>query len=249
MKHNKHSGFDILIAKLKEKQLKSPGFSLRSLARQLKISPTTLSEGLKGKRNLSLQLLEKLSDRLELSSTESAFLISDNPCEFSYLDDNLKKTLNNWYTFAILNLVKSDNFTPNSTWISQKLDISPQDAEATWINLVKEGFVVKDGDKWKVIDSKIYIQRLAGSHINEQSQKDAKTLENTQKGLCLKEHTVFNGMTYVFSAAEYQRALILVEKLKIELSTLSIMGSEKKDSHIYRGIFHIIPVLNPNPKD
>lgn len=175
MKHNKHSGFDILIAKLKEKQLKSPGFSLRSLARQLKISPTTLSEGLNGKRNLSLQLLEKLSDRLELNTTECAFLISENPCEISYIDDSLKKTFSHWYTFAILNLVKAENFTPNSTWISQKLEISAHEAESTWCNLIRAGLVVKNGDQWEVTESKIYIQRLEGSHINALTQTDAKT--------------------------------------------------------------------------
>ena len=60
----------ILSTRLETRRRTNPTFSIRAFARQLQISHTLLSNVLSGKKGLSLEMAEKLSERLSLSDVE-----------------------------------------------------------------------------------------------------------------------------------------------------------------------------------
>jgi uncharacterized protein (TIGR02147 family) len=60
----------ILATRLESRRRTNPTFSIRAFARQLQISHTLLSNVLSGKKGISLEMAEKLSERLSLTEVE-----------------------------------------------------------------------------------------------------------------------------------------------------------------------------------
>ena len=58
-----------------ETQLKNPAFSLRAFARKLDLSPSALSEILKGKRRVSKKLAQRVVTNLCLAQSEAQSLL------------------------------------------------------------------------------------------------------------------------------------------------------------------------------
>src|SRR5450755_4630294 len=63
---------DILVAELRDRQSRSPRYSLRAFAQRLGVNSATLSQIIRGKRFVSARRAQTLAQRLECSTVESA---------------------------------------------------------------------------------------------------------------------------------------------------------------------------------
>ena len=137
-----------LVDELIARQKRNPAYSLRSFARDLRVSPTALSDVLNATRNFSRANLVKIADRLAFSPSqierglreiEGAATISDE--KFTLLGDDVFRYLSNWYYFAILSLAEAKPISANPKWLGAKFGITTLEARDAVDRLVRLGLV------------------------------------------------------------------------------------------------------------
>lgn len=150
-----------LRAVLVEKISRNPSYSLRAMAKNLDVSPSTLSEMIRGKRNLSVERAMQIAAKLGLDSAESEYFCllvqrgqvkdpgmqeiiqkrmqSLNPeaSKINNLSVDLFRMIADWYHSAILHLCDLKDFNFKSTEIAQRLGITVFEAEAAIERLLR----------------------------------------------------------------------------------------------------------------
>jgi uncharacterized protein (TIGR02147 family) len=152
---------------LVERSAKNSAYSLRALARDLQVAPSSLSEVLKGSKHFSANMALQVAQRLGLTEDEQEYFLllvqmatAKSPAMKDALQRRLKivnpkaevrdlslelfKVVAEWYHFPILEmsqLTKFD-FTPKS--IAKKLGISAVEAELAIQRLVELELLEKD---------------------------------------------------------------------------------------------------------
>ncbi|MGE3260230.1 MAG: TIGR02147 family protein [Bacteriovoracia bacterium] len=150
----------LLKAAWSEKAAKGKGYSLRSLARKVGVSPSFLSEMLNGKKSLSMDLAFKIAVKLGLTETETqnlcllAQLENEQDPDFRSeilkrinhlhprkkthdLSTDLFKVIADWYHFAILEMTHLPGFRLRAESISKSLNISKIEAEVAIERLLR----------------------------------------------------------------------------------------------------------------
>lgn len=149
--HNDYRTF--LKAVLVEKIEKNPSYSLRALAKQLQVSPATLSGVIRGKRNLSEETAYTIASKLGLEGPQHEYFcvliqlgqtvdpqrketylnrlkILNPQLKIKDLSVDLFKTISDWYHSAILCLSEVENFNFVPSEIAKRLNISIFEAES-----------------------------------------------------------------------------------------------------------------------
>jgi uncharacterized protein (TIGR02147 family) len=149
-----------LVSELIQRQRKNSAYSLRSFARDLKISPAALSQAMSAKRNLSKTNLKKMAEHLALSPLETKEALSEieSPAKdigdesFTTLHDDTFKLLSDWYYFAILSLAEHGGCKAEPEWLAERFGLSLMEARDALerlkrLNLVteKRGKIYYDG--------------------------------------------------------------------------------------------------------
>lgn len=146
---------------LKEKfdflRSKNAAYSLRSFAKRLKIHPAAMSEILRGKREVSTRLVERivscsLFDELErnqilqnLKTKRRLLEIAQRPLRQSIeLDLDKYYLVSDWYYYSILSLSETKDFIGKSNWISERLGISPKVVQKALTRLTRLGYFKKN---------------------------------------------------------------------------------------------------------
>jgi len=148
-------------------------YSMRAFARDLKLSPSRLSEVLKGDEGLSGAATEGIAEALGKSSVEKKFIKDLVLAEFSRsakvrelanirlqdartveslrrLQEDQFRVISDWYHGAILELIQLDDFQNDVQWISQRLGISPSAASSGMARLEKLGMIHLDqSGRWR----------------------------------------------------------------------------------------------------
>lgn len=130
------------------------GYSLRAYARDLKVSPSTLSEVLNGKKGLSPKLARSIAVNLRLPDWEILYfcdLVAQEHAKSSrarneakkrlqdrkqenhlhILDRQATKALTSWVDLAILELTYLKDFKGSIAWIAKKLHVQEANIEAS----------------------------------------------------------------------------------------------------------------------
>lgn len=144
---------------LVRRQTINPNYSLRAYAKYLGISVSILSRLLNAKMPMTLKLLERISIPLAISPEEFELYeceISDRKSGQSreYIIESNQRLLSmdefnviqDWYNFAILEMVRLDNFEPCKKWIAKKISITESDAELALDRLIRLGLLIKNED-------------------------------------------------------------------------------------------------------
>jgi uncharacterized protein (TIGR02147 family) len=156
-----NSGYrDILRHHLVERIESNPRYSMRAFSRDLKISPSRLSEILNGKQGLSEKWARKISTQLQLNPTETEsfcakVLATDGRAketrekaalklqadkkqqEYQQLDFDTFKIISDWYHYAIIELTQVKRFQSSPAWIAKRLGISEYEAKLAVERLLK----------------------------------------------------------------------------------------------------------------
>lgn len=111
---------------IKQKQEKNPRFSQRAMAKYLGMSPSTLNEIIKGKRNLSKKTIDKMKrlfaddpDLLEVLEAHER----GNLNFFTGESNQYTKTITTWHHEAILELTQTVDFNDDPQWIAERLNL------------------------------------------------------------------------------------------------------------------------------
>src|SRR4051812_6095236 len=151
----------LLLERFKSIRSKNRAFSLRSFARQLQISPASLSQIFSGKRQVTLTTAKKICDRLNLSPLEEqkilAGLMNSLPNLLKAkshrqgvdLEADRFSVIADWYHFAILSLTEVKNSQPEPRWIAQRLGIQVREAKAAMDRLLRLNLLERVGKGWR----------------------------------------------------------------------------------------------------
>jgi uncharacterized protein (TIGR02147 family) len=162
----------LLMNALKRLQTENRRLSVRSVAAQLKLSPSHVNKIFRGERELPLKLVNQFSRVLQLDHHEVVelqrlaltahaerelrpgikigALREQNTAlmtEYETLGGSDLWILERWYYFAILNLVTTQNFDSSPEHIATRLGISESDAQKALDRLTESGHLVSRGGR------------------------------------------------------------------------------------------------------
>lgn len=136
---------DILKRELIERCHRNPKYSLRAFARDLKFAPARLSDVLNGKKGLSRAAALSVAKVLGMSESETARFcdlvdsqhgrshaareqaqkrLAQSPPQAHSLTIDAFRVIADWYHFAILELLKLDNYRNDLSWMAKALDLT-----------------------------------------------------------------------------------------------------------------------------
>lgn len=109
---------------------RNPNYTLRSFAKKLNLSSGSLSEILNKNRRITRKKAEEILSKLDLDCSQKesfieSFVINE---KIQYINNDAPKKINiermeseHWKIFAILNIIETDNFIFDVTWIAKRL--------------------------------------------------------------------------------------------------------------------------------
>lgn len=190
---------DFLKQHFEKKKSSTSGFSMRSMAKNLKVSPSFVSEVLAGHKDLPLERVKSFVKILEMDfaaenrlrtllAKESQVLqglnlkdgLKEAPSIQKYED--LKKDkfslLYPWYNVLILDFIECDGVGKDKGIISRCLGLSDYQVQRSLDFLLVNGFIQEKSDKYVKISEKI---RLAANRSHENIREYHKKIIDLAK--------------------------------------------------------------------
>ena len=249
-----------LTEKFAQLRAKNPGYSLRSFARKIAVSPGALSALMQGKRRLSLKLATRIADKLCLDPAERSALLApfehvrsakkktQAPINTTHatLDMDHYRVISEWQHFALLSLILTEDFRNEPTWIAKRLGLHPSAIKAALSRLNRLGMIEKD--------SAGRLRRTATQYITSDDIKNASLRlshrQNLELGLkSLEEDDVdvrdFTAVTMAIDPSRIGKAKARIRNVLRELSTDLELGSP---SEVYKLCIQLYPVTKVSPK-
>ncbi len=136
---------ELLLLTLKGRQAVNPRYSLRALARDMKISPTALSQFFAGKRQLSPRNARNVGESLYLPAERINGMLSSGGSsdETGRIDLESFALIADWYHYGILNLALVDKLKAPEQ-VAERLGISLKLAREAVERLVHLGLLKKE---------------------------------------------------------------------------------------------------------
>lgn len=253
---------NILKEKFLELRLRNPSFSLRAYAKKLDLSSGALSDILNGKRRVSRKVLKKLIERLGIDDEAKIQIM--NQFERNQLDTHLGKappsqflrisadqfrSIADWYHYAILSLMNTDDFQSDHLWIADRLGISNQVAEQAVERLMRLGMISVDesGSFRRSAPNFETSDDVANISIR---QAHMQNLELAQKSL--DQHDVairdFSFFTMAVSAERLPRAKAMIRRFQEELAAEFSNGSKDEVYRLSTQLFPLTCMEKPEKK-
>lgn len=155
---------------LAERCRRNPRYSLRAFARDLKISPSRLSEVLHKEQGISRSMAHLIAERLCLSVPERKVFCdlvdsthARSPKQRGEAIDRLQRLrsdrdvrqlegdvfamIADWYHLAMLELFNLKRYKDDPTWMARVLGISPAEASVAVERLIRLDFLKRQGDR------------------------------------------------------------------------------------------------------
>lgn len=146
---------------LERRLKKNPRYSLRAFSKALGINAATLSAISRGKRKITVKMIEKLGENLQLSpgqilnfKKQVAVRTNRSPVisaaiPFEQIDEDKFDCQANWIHDAILELSHLPSFKSDPRWIAKVLSTSVTEVNSSLNRLSRLGLIERDGEKLK----------------------------------------------------------------------------------------------------
>lgn len=239
----------VLQQRLSTIQKKNPSFSMRSLARKLNVNSGALSLIMNGKRNISEDFALRMADALELSEKERSLFLSyfefkknlKKEVEAKVLSSDVLSRLPEWYHFAILSLVKLDNFILTAESASLRLGISMEEATSGISFLLEQNLLSKDQATGALVRTSAFFKtpdNVPNDYLKEiQANNLRMGIESIfQDAVEIRD---FTAMTMAIDTDKLPQAKELIRKFQQEIS-LMLEHGEKKE--VYKMVVGLYPL-------
>jgi uncharacterized protein (TIGR02147 family) len=255
---------NIVLKKKKEFQEKNSQFSLRAFARNLDISPSSLSEIINKKRILSLKMIEKISQHLKLNESERHELmvrlikekhLSKNSSQSSKILNNKRDVIKEDHGFLIenhlyysfLSLMQLKSFQFDKKWIAEKLKCSKEEISEVINSLLALKMIDIDPRGNLVmltngLESTKDIPNLSVRNRHKLNLLDAqKSLED--------DHIHLRDFSFMTIPAN-PRKIPLVKKLISDFQDqIELLLSDDKSTHVYELAIQLFPRTKIKPNE
>ncbi len=235
-------------------QKKNPAFSLRSFAKKLQMSPSSLSEILNGKRNVSKKLAIKILTRLGSDPKDQHKIIhlfdyqkgqtkkdNDSKMNFLELSSDQFQTLSQWYHFAILSLAETKGFVAEPLWIARRIGIKLNEAEQALERLQRLGLIEWSRSKKTLKLTKGPLSTsddIANSAVKQSHYEDLKLAADKLDQVTVDERD-FTSVTVAIDKTKLNQAKKMIRDFQDQLSAFLETGTQ---TEVYKMCFHIFPL-------
>ena len=250
---------DWLAAEYKNRRGQNPSYSLRAFAKRIDIPVGRLTEILSRKRNLTLSLAEKISDRLEYSPRIKSQLNSllkgsdskkpkkksktvfGDSIRFKELEADSFHLISEWYHYGILNLTEVEGFTLEAKVIAQRLGITATEVRVAIERLKRLG-MLKDENGSLVRSEKRLTTSvdIPSSAIRSSHRERLKLAINAIESVPVSERD-FSTIMFASSPEFLVEAKKRTQKFRRSLLALA---SEFKKTQVFTVNVQIFPISN-----
>lgn len=241
MKRQRLEGYrERLFNELAMRQKRNPAYSLRSFARDLDMSPTSLSQLFSKKRNLSFANLEKAYLRLGFSTSEivaasreiKAPFKSASDEYFCALSDDVFRYMSDWYYFAILSIAVSGRAKADPIWIAKKFNITKIQAQTAIDRLKRLKLLTVRGGLLHPTKTRLRVPSNVPSVAARHLQHDHLHLAQ----ISLETHPLdirdMTSMTMLVTEDRIEQAKERIKKFRRKLSGYLEAGTGKKRVYV-----------------
>lgn len=253
---------DLLKDEFKARCKANPLYSLRSFSRDIQVSPSFLSEILRGKKRVSPDKALSISKALGWSWREMQIFLqtaqlgqAKSKRAKNFLTKEIKRTevfygrfknlrarqfslISNWYFMAILELTGIAGFQDDPSWVSKKLGISARDAEDALSQLKKKRLIYqnKEGRWEKTINASV--KDAPSSDIQKfHLQHLSNAAEAIREQEFHQRH--FSGVTMAVDPNKLPQAIELIGEFRSRMSGLLEQGQKEKVYHLAIQLFQL----------
>ncbi len=246
----------VLQIKFREMQARNQKFSLRAFARRLRMSPSAISEMLKGRRNISKKALPGIGDVLNLNSEEFQAIedeisgrewVSPGRGTFAKSTRRIIGTKNldeldivsDWVNFALMVLLETQDAKSEPKWLAARLGVTLKRVEKSIRMLIKYGL----------------LERLAGGELRSLNNEIATPDEVRSKALLARHLKNLKDASKAVQRAPRDRrdftfATVALDPKKLPLLFQMIREFENRllefsDSHPKKEVFEFCVQLFP----
>lgn len=166
-----------IILELEARKQRNPRYSLRTYADSLGISPSRLSQVIRGKAGVSVKKGREISFRLFTDEKQREVFItlveaehSKSPVvktaakkrldelfseETAHLSFEKFSMIRNWYHYSILELTELKQFKPSYEWVSNQLGIDLEETRKAVERLIELELLKVEPDRWMQSDKEM----------------------------------------------------------------------------------------------
>lgn len=242
----------LLLKVLNEKKKKNSQYSLRSLAKSVKISPAQLSSIINKRKKLSPTLAIQLIQKLNLTEQESIELLSDvhpemravlsRKMDVHILRDDQFQMISDWIHYAILSLSYFKNNKASIQWISKKLNISKERVEPAFKRLERLGLISIIDHKLVQISKPVSTTTdIPSTAIKAHHRQNLKMAEKKidEVEVALRE---FSSITFPIHIKNLPKAKQMINDFKMKLYN-EIKSDDPTD--VYTMSIQLFPLTQP----
>jgi uncharacterized protein (TIGR02147 family) len=234
---------------------KNPSYSMRAMASNLGLAPSTFSEVLSGKKNLSFDTASIIAQKLGLKSKEADYFCLlvqlegtrdfevksrlqekiknlNSRRDFQILSVDRFKAIAEWYHLAILSALRLSHFDSSVSNISRTFKISKIETEMAINRLLRLGLIERDKNNKlvrKVADLWITDPGLHQSlnlYHKQMLQKASESIEGQAR-----DERIIRTENIVLDDDQLAKADLLVEEFFKKMSDLT--SKAKKKNRLY----------------
>ncbi len=243
-----------------ESRSRNPAFSLRAFARKLSLSPSAVSEILKGKRRISRDMASRLIENLCLDPKESKAVLDLFPAqpgrdgsmpakteaEFLELSMDHFHMVSTWHHFAIHSLAETKGFKGEARWIAARLGLRQSEAQAALDRMERlgmmrrtaRGTLVGAGGQYSTPDGvpSVALRKAHGDNL----ELARRSLEKDSV-----DERDFTSMTMAIDERKLPVAKKMIREFLDHLSGYLEAGDK---TEVYKACFQMIPLTVLNKK-
>jgi len=240
----KESIVAFLKIEFKRRKELNPSYSLRAFARDLDLSPSSLSRVLNQKREITDFIKRKVISKFKLNSN---FL--EHELEYQLLEIDNYQLNSSWYYDAILECIKFADFKATPLWISRKLEISIDLAQEALDALKDKKLLQKINGQW-VDNTSGHTSHISSEYMTSEARKNYQQglLRRSEKALLetpinMRDHT---GMMVSIKKENLPKAKKLLKSFRRKFAQL--MDEDQDADSVYELCLNFFPLTSNDSK-
>lgn len=254
---NADSYTTILKSALEERTGANPAYSLRAFARDLGIKAPNLSAILNGKKGISETKAMEVCEKLGFSDIETSYFCDlvnakhaksslkrnlaksriktfYNQNEVKIIKEDTFKIISDWYHYAILELILTEDFLDDPAPIAKRLGINSFQAREALDRLERLELIgIKNG---KILSTGIQLETTNGLASNSIKKLNTQLLEKAKESITNQnvDERHLSTLTLAINKEDVKEYGSLIEEFKAGINTLSMKKNKaKKPDEVY----------------
>ena len=237
---------------------RNPSYSLRGFARDLGVDASNLSKILKSKKKVSSHTLIHIAPKLGLSVPQLALMLKGNHPQVAKkqetessiyeISPDLLAVIMSWEHYAILELMRLEDFRPDAHWIAKKIGVSKNFINLALDRLQSVGLLKINGNQWVDLTngfSTHYKNSYLTSYASRAYEKQLLDLAIKKIDEISIEQRDQSSLMVAMNRNDIPKVKKLIKNFRRQLSQL-LRNSKNKDS-VYQLLVSFYPLTVEDP--